>query len=228
MAVECLPRAFTPRGHIAALLPEYAHRRFFCPILKTADLNGGSKASESRRRLFHECLSTLISKEFIDATENGARIIGPDGKSYRVFPWIAYYSCDLPEAFAICLTRGIQGSAPCPKCVMLSSAIASPRLADHREDCLNRANLDVSELARDPERAKLIGSWPENNGLGTVVKDVYSMIAPDALHQIDLGVTPELCTIIQAGLRHGRKNKKTVNVLWNKFLAYTSSSVPPF
>ena len=198
-------------------------------LLPIASMDGpgnDSNAANRRRALFHGCLGLLLGEDFQAAQKLGMKMTGPDGKVYKVFPWISGYSCDIPEAASICMTRGVQGEAPCHTCLIPKSSTGANNLDEHRSSTL-RTIADLRNCKNNADLKKL-GLWNEPNALHPpVIDNVFQLIAPDSLHQVALGVIPELVQLIKSGLQHGRSGR-TKNELWNKFQAHTSRLIPRF
>ncbi|GJE90277.1 hypothetical protein PsYK624_064060 [Phanerochaete sordida] len=162
------------------------------------------------RQFFHAQWATLLNKRFCRAYEHGVVISCPDGKDRRFFPRIFTYSADYMEKIAIALIRNA-GFSPCPRCYIKKADLHRmgqkidmrireeyPRID---EDELRRDILDAIKKIQDKGLAignKQVEDILQGDSLLAIKNafwvlqplgfNLYQMLTPDLLHEMEIGV----------------------------------------
>ncbi|KAJ3537255.1 hypothetical protein NM688_g6717 [Phlebia brevispora] len=166
-----------------------------------------------RRELWHAGWDVLLDDRFIEACHHGIVVDCADGIRRRIYPRVFLYSADYPEKMLVAALRD-KGKYPCPHCgVTFDDIIQSGtdedkalRQATARADNDERKALvkeardliyDSGYVVNSDRVDGLLKSRslvPTVNAFsaklsGTGMKfDFHKMLAPDVLHELELGV----------------------------------------
>ncbi|KAF7291204.1 GLOBIN domain-containing protein [Mycena indigotica] len=168
-----------------------------------------------KRELMHAVWAMLLDGKFLDAYENGIRIVCLDGIERLFFPRFFTYGADYPEKVLLATIRNL-GGCPCPKCLIKLTEIPN---VGTKADLKRRANKRVdTERWRDTiemvrrwifENGRLVAgkavntvlqpfSWiPTRNAFSKLVPfglNLFDMFVPDLLHEVELGTIKQTFT----------------------------------
>ncbi|KAH9919802.1 uncharacterized protein B0H18DRAFT_936945 [Fomitopsis serialis] len=186
--------------------------------------DAGKKSSpiltHCRRELFHAIWKHLLDEDFVKAYIDGIVIKCADGVTRRVYPRIFTYSADYPEKVLIAAIRD-KGLCPCPRCYVPQADIFK---MGQKRDLARRSESRLGFLRNWSEglRARIMKARDliYNSGLGVVSAavervlkpwslvptlnafaarlgdgfNVHSILVPDFLHEVELGVWKALFT----------------------------------
>nr|GAT54655.1 predicted protein [Mycena chlorophos] len=163
-----------------------------------------------RRELLHAIWKLLLDGKFMEACKHGIVVECPDGISRRFYPRFFTYSADYPEKVLLAAIRGL-GRCPCPRCTI--PAVQFHELGtvndNNRRVKLARAPTTkyqnmVARARRFIYRAKKVikskaveglmqpESWVPTQSAFLKIEpftwDMYRMLAPDLMHEFELGV----------------------------------------
>ncbi|KXN87761.1 hypothetical protein AN958_08173 [Leucoagaricus sp. SymC.cos] len=164
-----------------------------------------------RRELVHMILLLLFDEEFRHAYEFGIVIQFIDGIFRRMFPRFFIYGMDYPEKVLVSLIRYF-GSFPCPRCLIPKDEIfwlgtrrdwlirvQSRRIDDgKRQKIVQRARRYIFEKGHSITSSKIekllgpLSLVPVENAFSKQFAmlgfNFYEMVAPDLLHEFELGI----------------------------------------
>ncbi|KAF7302011.1 hypothetical protein MIND_00767500 [Mycena indigotica] len=163
-----------------------------------------------RRELFHTIWRLILDDKFMEACEHGIEILCPDNIWRRFYFRVFTYSADYPEKVLLATIRSLS-RCPCPRCLLTSDQFNQlgtvndnkrraklHRVDDHRHRGLvRRARAKVYEKNLAPYGAavkRILG--PESyvpvmnafSNVSTFTWDIFQMLAPDLMHELELGV----------------------------------------
>ncbi|KAI0330872.1 hypothetical protein GY45DRAFT_1434397 [Cubamyces sp. BRFM 1775] len=165
-----------------------------------------------RVELMQQVWIKLLDDDFIHAYVHGIVVECGDGVVRRLFPRFFTYSADYPEKVLITAIKNL-GTCPCPRCLIMKSQIsASGTLVDDQRRAHKR--VDTHPLRMDLQRAR---RWLFTRGYSLSSKRIrdllgdcsllplqcafsmrlgeadpefnaYELVAPDLMHEFELGV----------------------------------------
>ncbi|KAF5393789.1 hypothetical protein D9757_000388 [Collybiopsis confluens] len=159
------------------------------------------------RELYHAVWTFLLNDDFVHAYKYGILIECADGITRRVYPRFFTYSADYPEKVLLATIRDL-GSCPCPRCLQPKTVLDQMGMIRDMALRLNEPRVFLLEKVKQArqwiyERAYGIksaaverllhptSSVPTMNAfvdrLGQNF-NVSRMLAPDFLHEFELGV----------------------------------------
>ncbi|TEB32984.1 hypothetical protein FA13DRAFT_1627246 [Coprinellus micaceus] len=168
-----------------------------------------------KRELFHGQWKTLLDDEFIHAYEHGLVVDCPDGGRRRFYPRIMTYSADYPERVKVVGIRNI-GDYPCARCLVPLSAIPQMGSPDDRFNRTSKRRVDDAKRRKNVTDARafvykkdyavganvvedllkptslVVAQNAFSDKLSALGFDLYNMIAPDILHEVEIGVWKDL------------------------------------
>ncbi|KAJ3710013.1 hypothetical protein C8R42DRAFT_541509, partial [Lentinula raphanica] len=159
------------------------------------------------RELYHAVWRHLLDDDFVHAYRYGVVIKCSDGVDRRIYPRFFTYSADYPEKVLLATIRDL-GNCPCPRCLCPKNSL--DQMGTRQDIAFRTRNLrkflmDKVRAARDfiyrkgfgirsarvEALLKATSSVPTMNAfiewLG-VDFDVSRMLAPDFMHEFELGV----------------------------------------
>ncbi|KAI0823815.1 hypothetical protein BC628DRAFT_1420563 [Trametes gibbosa] len=163
-----------------------------------------------RRELMQQIWLLLLDDQFMQAYLHGFIVKCGDGITRRLFPRLLAYSADYPEKCLIACIKYL-GRCPCPDCLVEKDKI---HLMGTKRDMAIRQNKRCEDTPWLQRTLVRIRGWIFNRGLATEGKaieavlnatstspnqsafsrclakygfDIYRMLVPDVMHEIELG-----------------------------------------
>ncbi|KAH9846291.1 hypothetical protein C2E23DRAFT_744396 [Lenzites betulinus] len=163
-----------------------------------------------KRELMQQIWLLLLDDEFMQAYVHGFIVKCGDGITRRLFPRLLAYSADYPEKCLIACIKYL-GRCPCPDCLVEKDKI---HLMGTKRDMAMRQNKRREDTPWLQRMLVRIRGWIFNRGLATEGKaieavlnatstspnqsafsrrlakygfDIYRMLVPDVMHEIELG-----------------------------------------
>ncbi|PIL35257.1 hypothetical protein GSI_01982 [Ganoderma sinense ZZ0214-1] len=163
-----------------------------------------------KREIFQQVWLQLLDAEFMEAYEHGILLTCGDGVIRRVFPRIFTYSADYPEKVLIAAMKPL-ARCLCPRCLMPKDKVAE---AGSKADDQRRRNCkrqDTKTLQANVQRARKnlfkgfsingthVTNWTDAESLTPIQSafsarlspfgvNFYEILAPDLMHEFELGV----------------------------------------
>ncbi|TBU49531.1 hypothetical protein BD309DRAFT_834404, partial [Dichomitus squalens] len=162
-----------------------------------------------KRELFQQIWLLLLDADFMHAYEHGIVLTCGDGVVRRLFPRIFTYSADYPEKVLIAALRPL-ARCLCPRCLITKDQVAD---AGTKTDDRRRAHTrqDTKTLQANIKRARKnifkgcslagprVKSWLDPESLTPIQSafsvrlsehgvNFYDLLAPDLMHEFELGV----------------------------------------
>ncbi|TBU51202.1 hypothetical protein BD310DRAFT_834969 [Dichomitus squalens] len=162
-----------------------------------------------KRELFQQIWLLLLDEDFMQAFEHGIVLTCGDGVLRRLFPRFFTYSADYPEKVLIAALRPL-ARCLCPRCLTPKDKVSE---AGTKSDDRRRTHTrqDTTSLREDIHRArknlfkgysiagKHVKSWLDAESLTPIQSafsvrfaghgvNFYDMLAPDLMHEFELGV----------------------------------------
>ncbi|EKM78993.1 hypothetical protein AGABI1DRAFT_75575 [Agaricus bisporus var. burnettii JB137-S8] len=211
-----------------------------------------SVITNCRRELVHEIWLLLMDEDFVEAYKNGFTHEFFDGVIRRVFLRISIYGMDYPEKVLMSLIRYF-GNFPCPRCLIPKSKICWLGTTPDEEYRINERRVDDSLHQKTVKKAwnlvhlkgKAITSKPVEELLGPtslvpvqnafsirlsgIGFDFHDMIAPDFLHEFELGVWKRTFThLLRLLASHGKGTVEKLNERYRNIPTYGNGVIQRF
>ncbi|KAH9476132.1 hypothetical protein JR316_0011703 [Psilocybe cubensis] len=167
--------------------------------------------THSRRELMHSIWCHLLDDEFVYAYKYGMVIRCIDGIMRRIYPRIFTYSADYPEKVLLATIRD-KGMFPCPRCMVHRSKLdlmglyrdLQTRVKQLRtfmvekvkaaRDLIYRQGYGIKSQQVEDRLQEFSGVPTQNAFVERLNLDPSPMLAPDILHEFELGVWKSLFT----------------------------------
>ncbi|KAF7293837.1 hypothetical protein HMN09_01179600 [Mycena chlorophos] len=177
---------------------------------QTGDAPPSEVLTHCRRELLHAIWRLLLNDKFMEACKHGIVVVCPDGVSRRFYFRLFTYSADYPEKVLLAAIRGL-GRCQCPRCTTPTELFhelgtirdANRRVKNARHpthkylSMVSRARYFIYRAkaavkGKPVERLMQPESWvPTENAFLKIEPftwDIYRMLAPDLMHEFELGV----------------------------------------
>ncbi|PIL34014.1 hypothetical protein GSI_03722 [Ganoderma sinense ZZ0214-1] len=138
-----------------------------------------------KRELFNQVWLLLLDVSFKEIFEHGIKVMCGDGVVRRLFPRFFTYSADYPEKMLIAALKPL-ARCLCPRCLVTQTQVAD---AGTPRDERRRAQTRMDD---HPLHDSISRAWRwifEGHRMTSKrVKDHYELLAPDLMHEFELGV----------------------------------------
>ncbi|KAF5368267.1 hypothetical protein D9615_010369 [Tricholomella constricta] len=204
-----------------------------------------------RRELLHAVWKCILDGTFMHAYKHGIVIECADGISRRFYPRIFTYSADYPEKVLLSTIRNF-GRCPCSRCTIpkekipeLGTHVDSRRRETHARKDTSPRRFNI-RLAREfiyehgygvksAAVERTLGadsSVPTENTFSILAKspfNFFAMLAPDLLHEYELGVWKAvLIHLIRILVANGGNSAQAMNWRYRQVLTFGRSTIRRF
>ncbi|KAI0690727.1 hypothetical protein C8T65DRAFT_587702, partial [Cerioporus squamosus] len=195
-----------------------------------------------KRELYQQVWDLLLDPEFREAYKNGIVLECGDGVRRRLFPRFFTYSADYPEKALIAALKPL-ANCLCPRCLVKKDEVCEAgtaadcdrRVAERRVDStavhskIRRARKLVFQgrslnSARVKELLEPQSLNPIRSAFSALLSqhglDLYELLAPDLMHEFELGVWKNTFNHLMRILESLGNNVEAVNDFNNRYIIH--------